>query len=172
MNHAGEIGPLTRLARPHVAVITTIAKAHIGHLGSLEAIADEKACIMDGLEPGGAGVLPADSPQFDRLREAAGNAAVLTFGADPSADVRLMHSEADHNGSLIHVDIAGRTASLRLNAPGQHMAMNAVATLAAVAALGLDPVKAIDALEAFVPLAGRGARRRIEVGCGDASAVG
>ena len=50
MNHAGEIAPLARLARPHVAVITTIAKAHIGHLGSIEAIADEKASIIEGLD--------------------------------------------------------------------------------------------------------------------------
>jgi UDP-N-acetylmuramoyl-tripeptide--D-alanyl-D-alanine ligase len=93
---------------------------------------------------------------------------VLTFGNDPAADVRLVHREADENSSLIHVDIMGHTASLRLNAPGQHMAMNAVATLAVVAALGLDPNKAIDALEAFAPLPGRGMRREIAVGCGGA----
>lgn len=163
MNHAGEIAPLARLARPHVAVITTIAKAHVGHLGSIGAIADEKASIMCGLEPDGVAVLPADAPEFARLRAAANDARVMTFGADPAADVRLVHSEADEDGSLIHVDIAGHTASLRLNAPGRHMAMNAVAALAVVAALGLDPIEAIHALEAFVPLAGRGARREITV---------
>jgi UDP-N-acetylmuramoyl-tripeptide--D-alanyl-D-alanine ligase len=168
MNHAGEIAPLARLVRPHVAVITTIAAAHVGHLGSIEAIADEKASIVEGLEPGGIAVLPADSDQIDRLRAAARKVAVLTFGADPAADVRLVHHEADADGSLIHVDIAGRTASLRLNAPGRHMAMNALATLAVVTALGLDPTTAIDALEVFVPLTGRGARRQISAGCGTA----
>jgi UDP-N-acetylmuramoyl-tripeptide--D-alanyl-D-alanine ligase len=168
MNHAGEIAPLARLARPHVAVITSIAKAHVGYLGSIEAIADEKASIMQGLEPDGVAILPADSAQLSRLKAHAGGAMLLTFGADPAADVRLVHSDADEHGSLIHVDIVGRTASLRLNAPGRHMVMNAVATLAVVAALGLDPTKAIDALEAFVPLAGRGARREIRVGCGNA----
>ena len=168
MNHAGEIAPLARLARPHVAVITSIAKAHIGYLGSIEAIADEKASIIGGLEPGGAAVLPADSPQFARLKARASAATVVTFGAAPTADVRLVHSEADAAGSLIHVDIAGRTASLRLSAPGRHMAINAIATLAIVVALGLDPIQAIDALEAFVPLAGRGAARDIRVGCGAA----
>jgi UDP-N-acetylmuramoyl-tripeptide--D-alanyl-D-alanine ligase len=168
MNHAGEIAPLARLARPHVAVITTIAKAHVGHLGSIEAIADEKASVMRGLEPGGIAVLPADSPQLVRLRAASGNAVVLTFGTDPAADVRLTGSDADADGSLIHVDIVGHRASLRLNAPGRHMAMNAVATLAVVAALGLDPARAIDALQAFVPLAGRGVRRQIAVGRGSA----
>jgi UDP-N-acetylmuramoyl-tripeptide--D-alanyl-D-alanine ligase len=168
MNHAGEIAPLARLARPHVTVITTVAKAHVGHLGSIEAIADEKAAIMTGLEPGGIAVLPADSEQLERLRAAAGGALVMTFGADRAADVRLVHLEADADGSLIHVDILGHTASLRLNAPGQHMAMNALATLAVVAALGLEPTQAIDALEAFAPLTGRGARREIAVGCGTA----
>jgi UDP-N-acetylmuramoyl-tripeptide--D-alanyl-D-alanine ligase len=168
MNHAGEIAPLARLARPHVAVITTIAKAHVGHLGSIEAIADEKASIVQGLEPGGIAVLPADSDQFSRLRAVAGNAVVLTFGTDRTADVRLVRQDADADGSLLQVDIVGHAAALRLNAPGRHMAMNAVATLAVVAALGLDPTKAIDALEAFVPLAGRGARREIAVGCGSA----
>jgi UDP-N-acetylmuramoyl-tripeptide--D-alanyl-D-alanine ligase len=172
MNHAGEIAPLARLARPHVAVITTVAKAHVGHLGSIEAIADEKASITCGLEPGGIAILPADTDQLPRIRAAVGGApgdvTVLTFGADPHADVRLVHCEQDADGSLIHVDIVGHTASLRLNAPGHHMAMNALATLAVVAALRLDPTQAIDALEAFEPLAGRGARRTIQVGCGSA----
>jgi UDP-N-acetylmuramoyl-tripeptide--D-alanyl-D-alanine ligase len=168
MNHAGEIAPLARLARPHVAVITTIAKAHVGHLGSIEAIADEKASIIEGLEPGGVAVLPSDSEQISRVRAAAGNAEVLRFGADKAADVRLVFREEDAEGSIIHVDIVGHTASLRLNAPGQHMAMNALATLAVVVSLGLDPIRAIGALEAFVPLVGRGMRRTIAAGGGSA----
>jgi UDP-N-acetylmuramoyl-tripeptide--D-alanyl-D-alanine ligase len=151
-----------------VAVITTIAKAHVGHFGGIEAIADEKASIARGLEPNGIAVLPADSPLIGRLREAAGDAVVLTFGADPAADVRLVRSEADQDGSLIYLDIVGHTASLRLNAPGHHMAMNAVATLAVVAALGLDPAMAIGALEEFVPLVGRGARREVALAGGTA----
>jgi UDP-N-acetylmuramoyl-tripeptide--D-alanyl-D-alanine ligase len=168
MNHAGEIAPLTRLARPHVAVITTVAKAHVGHLGSIEAIADEKASIVQGLEPNGIAVIPADSDQLPRLRAAAGSAAVLTFGTHPAADIRLLQWAGDADGSLISVDIAGQTASLRLLAPGLHMAMNALATLAVVVALGLDPAKAVAALEAFVPLAGRGARREIAADGGTA----
>ena len=168
MNHAGEIAPLARLARPHVAVITTIAKAHVGHLGSIEAIADEKASIMRGLVTSGIAVLPADSPQLGRLRDAAGDAVVLTFGCDSTADVRLIHHEADADGSSIQVDIVGHMAYLRLNAPGRHMAMNAVATLAVIAALGFDPTKAVDALQAFTPLAGRGARRTLLLPSGSA----
>jgi UDP-N-acetylmuramoyl-tripeptide--D-alanyl-D-alanine ligase len=163
MNHAGEIEPLARLARPHVAVVTTIAKAHVGHLGSIEAIADEKAAIARGLEPGGIAVFPADSPQLSRLRAAASGVAAMTFGVAASADVRLLSAAADADGSVLSVDVLGRTVGFRLNAPGRHMAMNAVAALAAVAALGLDVGAAGAALEGFVPLAGRGSRREVSV---------
>ncbi len=163
MNHAGEIAPLANLARPHVALITAIAKAHVGHLGTIEAIADEKASIARGLEPSGIVVLPADSDQLPRLRTAVGDAVVLTFGTDPAADVRLTRWDADAEGTTIHADIVGHTASLRLNAPGPHMAMNAVAVLAVVAAFGLDPSLAIGALATFAPLPGRGDRRTIAV---------
>ncbi len=168
MNHAGEIAPLSRLARPHVALITTIAAAHIGHLGSIEAIADEKASIMAGLEPGGVAVLPRDSSQFERLRAAAGGATVMTFGANADSDARMLHNEVDADGSLVRVAVRGDVLSFRLNAPGGHMAMNAVATLCAIAALGLDPAAAIPALEMFQPMAGRGARRTVAVGGGSA----
>ncbi|MBS0641097.1 MAG: UDP-N-acetylmuramoyl-tripeptide--D-alanyl-D-alanine ligase [Acetobacteraceae bacterium] len=163
MNHPGEIAPLTRLAQPHVAVITTIAAAHIGNMGSIEAIADEKASIMQGLEPGGTAVLPLDSPLFPRLRTAAGDARIVTFGADTAADVRLLDVEPDADGSHLRVTVLGRDLVLRLNAPGRHMAMNALAALATVVALGLDPVEALPALEAFRPVAGRGVRRSLTV---------
>ena len=168
MNHAGEIAPLSRMARPQVAVITTVAAAHIGHLGSIEAIADEKASIIAGLEPGGVAVLPGDSPHFPRLLNAAGGARVLTFGTNANADARLLHYESDADGSSLRVAVLGKVLTFRLNAPGGHMAMNAVCTLCAVAAVDLDPAVAIPALETFQPMAGRGARRAIAIGGGSA----
>lgn len=168
MNHAGEIAPLAHLVRPHVTLITNIEKAHVGHLGSIEAIADEKASIIRGLEPGGIAVLPADSPLLPRLQAQARGARMLTFGQDSNADVRLLHIEAEAEASLINVNVAGLTASLHLHAPGMHMALNAVAALAVVAALGLSPAEAIEALEAFRPLSGRGARRVIDLPDGSA----
>jgi UDP-N-acetylmuramoyl-tripeptide--D-alanyl-D-alanine ligase len=131
MNHAGEITPLARLARPHVAVITAVEKAHIGFLGSIEAIADEKATIMRGLEHDGVAVLPADSPMLARLRAAAEGFRVTTFGAAPSADVRLVGRTEDADGSEVVAEINGRSVQFRLNAPGRHMAMNALAAIAA-----------------------------------------
>jgi UDP-N-acetylmuramoyl-tripeptide--D-alanyl-D-alanine ligase len=133
MNHAGEIAPLARLAAPHVAVVTAVEKAHIGFLGSLEAIADEKASILHGLTPGGVAVLPADSPMLPRLlavADAAG-ARVVRFGADAAADVRLVDLALDADGSDVVAQIGGETLQFRLHAPGRHMAMNALAAIAA-----------------------------------------
>ncbi|MDR3538843.1 MAG: UDP-N-acetylmuramoyl-tripeptide--D-alanyl-D-alanine ligase [Acetobacteraceae bacterium] len=168
MNHPGEIAPLARLARPHVAVITAIENAHVGHLGSIEAIADEKAAIMRGLEPGGRVVLPIDSPLFPRLRGAADAIPVTTFGAGQAADARLIDVESDADGSSILADIGGKEVRFRLQAPGRHMAMNALASLAVTVALGLDPIAAARALAGFVPVTGRGLRRPLALAAGNA----
>jgi UDP-N-acetylmuramoyl-tripeptide--D-alanyl-D-alanine ligase len=168
MNHAGEIKPLAKLARPHVAVVTTVEKTHIGHLGSIEAIADEKAAIARGLEPGGVVVLPADSPQLPRLRAAVAGKRVVTFGASADADTRLLDVRADAEGTTLDVDIAGRRLSTRLAAPGRHMALDALAALTAATALGADPAVGARALAGFTPVSGRGARRQIAVKGGTA----
>jgi UDP-N-acetylmuramoyl-tripeptide--D-alanyl-D-alanine ligase len=162
MNHAGEIAPLARLARPHVAVITAVEKAHIGFLGSIEAIADEKAAILRALEPGGVAVLPADSPLLPQLRAAAGDARIVTFGMAPDAGVRLVGLAMDANGSDVVADVEGERAGFRLNAPGRHMAVNALAALAAARHLADRAARdGAMALEDFAPVAGRGARRQI-----------
>lgn len=168
MNHAGEIAPLAQLAQPHVAVVTTIEAAHIGFLGGMEAIAEEKAAILQGLDASGVAVLPADSPWFPLLRDRAGSHRVLSFGTVPGATSRLIQIEQDADFSTLLMDVAGSELSMRLNAPGRHMAMNAVAALTAVAALGFDPVIAAQSLEGFTPLPGRGAHRRLGLKCGPA----
>ncbi|MDT7950584.1 MAG: UDP-N-acetylmuramoyl-tripeptide--D-alanyl-D-alanine ligase [Acetobacteraceae bacterium] len=150
MNNPGEIEPLARLASPDVAVITNIEAAHIGRLGSLEAIADEKGAIFRGLRQGGRAVLPADSAQFERLRSMAG--AGLTFGRAEWADVRVHGDE---------VSVAGQRLRLPLAAPGAHLRVNAAAAIAAVVALGLDPIVATAHLADFRPLGGRGLQRRL-----------
>jgi UDP-N-acetylmuramoyl-tripeptide--D-alanyl-D-alanine ligase len=172
MNHPGEIAPLASLARPHVAVITTIEKAHIGYLGSIEAIADEKAQLLRGLEPGGVAVLPADSPLLPRLRSAAGRVRIVTFGASPTADIRLTAIASDADGSDVAADVHGRAVRFRLDAPGRHMAINALAAIAgAIELMGCPPEITSGiarALEAFSPIAGRGTRRTISVPGGSA----
>jgi UDP-N-acetylmuramoyl-tripeptide--D-alanyl-D-alanine ligase len=170
MNHAGEIAPLARLARPHVAVITAIETAHIGFLGSIEAIADEKAELLRALAPGGVAVLPADAPLLARLRAAAGAARVVTFGASSDADVRLIDIAMNAEGSDVVADAQGERIAFRLNAPGRHMAFNALAALAASQALIPANIRlAAEVLQSgFAPLAGRGARRQIAVPGGHA----
>ncbi len=167
MNHAGEIAPLSKLARPHVAVVTTIAAAHIGHLGSIEAIADEKVSIVQGLEPGGVILLPADSPLFARMAGEV-TAEIQSFGAGPAMH-RLIAATPDAEGTDITAEIGGATIRFRLPAPGLHMAMNAVTALAAAAALGADPAAGAEALAGFAPGAGRGLRRDIAVPGGTAT---
>ncbi len=169
MNNPGEIAPLSRLARPHVAVVTTIGAAHIGHLGGLDAIAAEKAAIAEGLEPGGAAVLPADTPYMDVLRRAAGGARVLTFGE--GGDARATAVSTDAEGSTVSADIAGRPVEFRLGAPGAHLVRNAVCALAAVAALGADPAAVAPRLREVRAMQGRGAQERVRTRDGGAATV-
>jgi UDP-N-acetylmuramoyl-tripeptide--D-alanyl-D-alanine ligase len=162
MNHAGEITPLVAMARPHVALVTTIAPVHIEHLGSLEGIADAKAEIFSGLEPGGVAVLNRDAPQFERLAAAARARAarVATFGADAACDAQLVEVSAVDGGSRVRARVFGRELDFVLGAPGRHMAENALGVLLACDALGADGAGAAVALAGFAPQQGRGARSR------------
>ena len=160
MNHAGEIAALTRLVRPHIAVITTIEPAHLGFFPSVEAIADAKAEIFGGLEPGGVAVLNRDNPHFARLA-AAGRAAaaeVVSFGTHPEATVRLLDCILEARGSIFDVALPDLTLRCHLPAPGRHWVMNAVAVLAAVVAAGADARRAAEALAGLEELPGRGRR--------------
>lgn len=171
MNHPGEIAPLARLAAPHVAVITNVEPVHIGFFGSEEAIADEKASIMDGLVVDGAAVLNRDNRHFARLRaaaEARDIARIITFGTDALADVRLLSWRAEGFGGLARAGLLGQEIEFRLAAPGRHAALNAMGVLAAVFAAGADPFAAASALADLTPAAGRGQRRPIRVPGGEA----
>ncbi|GGD98358.1 UDP-N-acetylmuramoyl-tripeptide--D-alanyl-D-alanine ligase [Tsuneonella deserti] len=171
MNHAGEIAGLTEHVRPHVAVVTTIAPAHIENLGSEEAIADAKAEIFGALETGGTAVIPADSVHYDRLlvhaREAGAN--VVAFGRAVHAQARLIDAIPSANGgSLVTADIAGTRLCYSVAEPGEHWIMNSLAVMAAVQAAGGDLAAAGLALAEMGGLKGRGARHRIAVTGGHA----
>lgn len=169
MNHRGEIAPLARLAQPHVAIITTIEPVHIGYLGSLEAIAEEKSDIFLGLAPGGVAVIKRESPQFPIMQATAERqgARIISFGSSPEADVRAVDIRLEANGSEITVDALGTKLSYRLGAPGAHLAENSLAVVAALLALGVDPAHTLLALANISPPAGRGARVALKVGDGD-----
>ena len=169
MNHAGEIASLTRQVCPHVAVITTIAPAHIEMLGSIEAIAAAKAEIFSGLEPGGVAVIPADSPQYGLLKGAAEQLGVATisFGTAAHADVRLLDAVLAHNGgSLVTVDLGERRMCYTVASPGKHWVANSLAVMAAVRAAGGDLGAAGLALAEMEGLKGRGARLDFTTGDG------
>jgi UDP-N-acetylmuramoyl-tripeptide--D-alanyl-D-alanine ligase len=171
MNHPGEIAPLARLAVPHVALITTVEAVHIEFFDSEEAIADEKATIMDGLTPDGAAVLNRDNRHFGRLKaaaEARDVARIVTFGTDPLADVRLVAWHAEGFGGHARAALLGQEIEFRLAAPGRHSALNAMGVLAAVFAGGADPFAAARALADLPPAPGRGQRRAIRVPGGEA----
>ncbi len=160
MNHAGEITPLVAMARPHVALVTTIAPVHVEHLGSIEAIADAKAEIFSAFEPDAAAILNRDAAQFDRLERSARarGARVLTFGADAICDARLLDVAEDDGGSRIRAHVLGHELAFTLGAPGVHMAQNALGVLLAADALGADLDRAAAALAEFAPQKGRGER--------------
>jgi UDP-N-acetylmuramoyl-tripeptide--D-alanyl-D-alanine ligase len=164
MNHSGEINGLARLARPHVAVITTVESAHLGFFPSVEAIADAKAEIFLGVEAGGFAVLNRDNPHYTRLAAAAvrtGGAEVVSFGTHRAATIRLLDCVLEPRSSMIEVALPGFTVRVRLPVPGRHWVMNTLAVLAAVTAAGADPRRAAEALAGLQELPGRGRRHEL-----------
>ncbi len=164
MNHAGEIRPLVKMVRPQVAVITTIAAAHLGHFDSLDDIAAAKAEIFEGVEPGGAALLNRDNEKFAFLAEAAracGIGRVLGFGEHDDAEIRLLDVRLHADRSVIRVDVQGDIRDLTLGAPGRHVVHNALAVLGAVSLAGGDLGAACEALATISAPAGRGERHRL-----------
>ena len=166
MSHAGETAPLARLARPHVALITTIAPAHLENLGTIEAIAHEKARIFEGLEPGGAAIHNADIETTPILAAAAQGAArdrggqVIGFGEHAGA-ARLTGLRETPGALVASAEVGGLPLLLRLADSGRHFALNALGCLAVAQALGLDLALAAQALGRWRPPAGRGQRETI-----------
>jgi UDP-N-acetylmuramoyl-tripeptide--D-alanyl-D-alanine ligase len=171
MNHAGEIEPLVKMVRPHVAIITTVEPVHLEFFAGIVAIADAKAEIFAGLEPGGTAVLNRDNSQFARLSRRAkklGVSRVVSFGAHKKSEARLLDLSLHATCSAVHADIIGQDVTYKLGMPGRHMAMNSLAVLAAAALAGADLALAALALSQVEPAAGRGVRRALEVAGGEA----
>ncbi|WBO23387.1 UDP-N-acetylmuramoyl-tripeptide--D-alanyl-D-alanine ligase [Sphingomonas abietis] len=170
MNHAGELDALTRLVRPHVALVTAIAPAHSAFFSGEEAIADAKGEIFRGLEPGGTAIIPYDSPHRDRLIAAAEPHAahILTFGRNKGADVRANEAVRGIAGTLVNATLPAGQLTFTIGLPGEHWVSNALAVLAAVEAAGGDLAAAGLALAEMAGLPGRGARRAIRLADGEA----
>ncbi|HXX09319.1 MAG TPA: UDP-N-acetylmuramoylalanyl-D-glutamyl-2,6-diaminopimelate--D-alanyl-D-alanine ligase [Pseudolabrys sp.] len=166
MNHAGEITPLTKLVRPHVAVVTGVEPVHLEYFGSLEKIADAKAEIFAGIEKGGTAVLNRDNAQFTRLAAAAKSAKVervVSFGEDSNANARLLRMSLQADSSTVEANIMGQPVTYKLGAPGRHLVLNSLAVLAAASLVGADLALASLALGNLKPASGRGARSVLTV---------
>jgi UDP-N-acetylmuramoyl-tripeptide--D-alanyl-D-alanine ligase len=164
MNHPGEIAGLTRLAKPHIAVITTVEPVHLGFFPSIEAIADAKAEIFLGLEPGGVAVLNRDNLHYSRLAAAAkcaGAVEILGFGAHPESAARLVDCVLDSRGSTVEATVCGTAIRFLMPVPGRHWVMNALAALAAAQAAGAAVDHAAEALAELQALPGRGRRHQL-----------
>jgi UDP-N-acetylmuramoyl-tripeptide--D-alanyl-D-alanine ligase len=164
MNHPGEITPLTRLVRPHIAVITTVAAAHLEFFGSVADIAAAKAEIFLGFEPGGVAVLNADHEYlhilFNHARKA-GVDRIVTYGFDESADWRIAEIEALGTRTIAQIEHDGQVLGLGLPVPGRHMVANAVAALAVASLAGQGTAVALRALTEFGAPEGRGETTRL-----------
>jgi UDP-N-acetylmuramoyl-tripeptide--D-alanyl-D-alanine ligase len=174
MNHAGEIEPLVKMVRPQVAIITTVEPVHLEFFAGIEAIADAKAEIFEGVEPGGAVVLNRDNAQFDRLQRRAqelGISRVVSFGIEEKSDARLLDLSLHSACSAVRADILGHDVTYKIGMPGRHMAMNSLAVLAAASLAGADLALAALALSQIEPAAGRGARRTLELASGEATLI-
>ncbi|MGE0563672.1 MAG: UDP-N-acetylmuramoylalanyl-D-glutamyl-2,6-diaminopimelate--D-alanyl-D-alanine ligase [Pseudolabrys sp.] len=164
MNHAGEITPLTKMVRPHIAIITTVAPVHLEYFGSVAKIADAKAEIFAGLVRGGFAVLNRDNEQFARLNraaKAAGVANIVTFGEHPKADARLVKFALHPDCSTVQAEVLGSEVTYKLGAPGQHLLLNSLAVLAAARLAGADLALAALALARLQPATGRGVQSRL-----------
>ncbi len=150
-------------------MITNIGPAHIGHMGSEKAIAEEKACLFDGMRAGGVAVLNRDSRYFPLLAERArdfGVSRIVAFGKDAGADAQLVACDLQDTGSDVVANLHGRRIEYRIGAAGEHQVLNSLAALAVVEALGADVLKAAATLARVKATPGRGARRRLKFGAG------
>ncbi len=174
MNHAGEIAPLSRLARPHVALITTIAPVHLEFLGSLGNIADAKAEIFLGLEAGGSAVINRDIAQFAQLKRRAREAGVgrvVSFGRHAAADARLLKVSLHPHCSAVEAQIFGTELAYKIGAPGGHVVSSSLAVLATAVLVGADLALAALALAELKPISGRGAPIEIDLVAGSALVI-
>ena len=164
MNHPGEIAPLAAIARPDVAMVTTVAPAHLeAFADGLDGIAREKAAIFSGLATGGTAVLNADLPTTPILRAgAAGAARVIGFGLSEAAEARVTGLQVGSDDTSFTFRFDGRVIPVRLATPGGHFAANAAGALAAVAAIGGDLQAAAEGLGTWLPPGGRGRRETVE----------
>ncbi len=161
MNHPGEIRPLVKLVRPHVAIVTIIAPAHLGNFMNMEEIAHAKAEIFEGVVKGGHAVINRDDQRFrllDSLAHAAKVEHVVGFGEHMRAEARLVEFFPEGTGSAVKLRIGGKSHAGHISIPGKHIATNMLAALCACDLVGADVDKAVEAMASLPAAPGRGQR--------------
>ncbi|MFP7571250.1 UDP-N-acetylmuramoyl-tripeptide--D-alanyl-D-alanine ligase [Marivita sp. S2033] len=173
MNHPGEIAPLSALARPHVAVVTIVAPAHLEAFESIDGIAREKAAIFDGLEPGGAAIWNGDLPTSPILekRARARAATCLSFGETEGCDMRVTSLRDGSGCSVVQAIHDGEELLYKIAAPGRHFAINGAGVLAMCEVLKLDRALSLAAIGRWQPGAGRGAYLTVSLDVADPTAT-
>jgi UDP-N-acetylmuramoyl-tripeptide--D-alanyl-D-alanine ligase len=174
MNHAGEITPLVGLVRPHIALVTTVAAAHLEHFASVDEIAEAKSEIFSGVVPGGVAIMNRDIDTYRILRtraDASPARHVLTFGEHEEADARLLDCVPVQGGSDVSARILGRRIDFHLGAPGRHLAINALGVLLAARAASIDVDSAAASLGRARAGAGRGAQSSLVLPDGTATLI-
>ncbi len=164
-----EILPLTAMVRPQVAIVTSVEPVHLAQFRALDGIADAKGEIFAGLEPGGVAVVPFDSPFCARLAahaHAARAGRIVRFGEGAGAECRLVDFNPGDQGSVVGAELFGQRIDYAIGAPGKHFALNSLAVLCALHALGVECAQAVQALASFGTIAGRGAREKRGIGAG------
>ena len=154
-NHAGEIGYLTSLARPHVAAITNAAPAHLEGFGSVEGVAHAKGEIFSGPESPEYAVLNADDDYFDYWKTLIRDARLLSFGLSANADFRASHIEFTETGSNFILHTPATQFAVELSLEGRHNVLNACAATALATALDIGIEQIRRGLEAVRPVHGR-----------------
>lgn len=165
MSAAGEIDPLAKLVRPHIAIVTNVAAAHLENFSSIEGIAHAKAEIFAGLEQNGTAIINADHEWTGILIAAAKQAGandIITYGFDDAAQVCITGVEASELGMLGQVQLNGQSVDISIKAQGRHRLANAVAALLATRAAGIADELALGALAELAEPEGRGAITRLE----------
>ncbi|MBK1693676.1 UDP-N-acetylmuramoylalanyl-D-glutamate--2,6-diaminopimelate ligase [Chromatium weissei] len=160
-NHFGEIGYLSAIARPELALITNAGHAHLEGFGSLDGVAAAKGEIAGGLSDDGVFIVPGDAPYLDLWRELAAGRRMLTFAVDAPADVSASTNSTQTlwNETGFRTEFIARSGErqlpLVLHLAGAHNVRNALAATAAALALGIDDAAICAGLATMQPVAGR-----------------
>ena len=158
MNNPGEIGPLVDMIMPNIAIITHIGDAHIGNMGSIEAIAYEKAAIFKGLQENGIAIIPHDCPYKNILQTKAQEktSQIYTVGKTACADAQLLGCLYVEKGMQIEAKIFGETYSWFMPVFGEHYAILAIFAVAACIKMNISFEKIKPYIEKLEALPGRG----------------